>query len=179
MTLDEAIKHAEEVAEENQKVVDTGIVFDDVTIDMLYCDDTEVIEEHLANYQMCAEEHRQLAEWLKDYKRMLEQEPCENSINREDTLKAMIEKLSIRNEDYLLPAEATLYKVVKNMPPVTPQAKIGYWRPIYQGDEIIDYRCSECEFGCTFGKSTYGMNYCPKCGAKMIESEKKHEQNIF
>lgn len=70
--LDEAIKHAEEVAEANQRVVDTGIVFDDVTIDMLYCDDTEVIEEHLANYQRCAEEQRQLAEWLKDYKRLLE-----------------------------------------------------------------------------------------------------------
>jgi len=51
--------------------------------------------------------------------------------------------------------------------------KIGYWRPIYQGDEIIDYRCSECEFGYTFGKSTYGMNYCPKCGAKMERSDKE------
>ena len=73
MTLDEAIKHAEEVAEENQRVVDTGIVFDDVTIDMLYCDDTEVIEEHLANYQRCADEHRQLADWLKELKQLREQ----------------------------------------------------------------------------------------------------------
>lgn len=68
MTLDEAIKYAEEVTEENQRVVDTGIVFDDVTIGMLYCDDTEVIEEHLANYQRCADEHKQLAEWLKELK---------------------------------------------------------------------------------------------------------------
>lgn len=45
--------------------------------------------------------------------------------------------------------------------------KIGHWRPIYQGDEIINYRCSECEQGNTFGKGTYGMNYCPYCGAKM------------
>ncbi len=74
MTLCEAIAHAEEVAEENQRVIDTGIVFNDVTIDMLYCDDTEVIEKHLANYQKCAEEYRQLAEWLKDYKRLKEQE---------------------------------------------------------------------------------------------------------
>ena len=73
MTLDEAIKHEEEIAEENQRVVDTGIVFDDVTIDMLYCDDTEVIEEHLANYQRCAEDHRQLAEWLKELKQIREQ----------------------------------------------------------------------------------------------------------
>ena len=72
MTIDEAIKHAEEVAEENQRVVDTGIVFNDVSIDMLYCDDTEVIEEHLANYQRHAEEYRQLAEWLKELKQLRE-----------------------------------------------------------------------------------------------------------
>ena len=70
MTLDEAIKIEENIAEENQRVVDTGIVFDDVTIDMLYCDDTEGIEEHLANYQRCANEHRQLAEWLKELKHL-------------------------------------------------------------------------------------------------------------
>ena len=61
---------------------------------------------------------------------------------------------------------------IKNLPPVNPQEiKTGQWRAIYQGDEIIDYRCSECEFGSTFGKSTYRMNYCPNCGAKMQESE--------
>lgn len=68
MTLDEAIKHVENIAEKNQRIVDTGIVFDDVTIDMLCCDDTEVIEEHLANYQRCAEEQRQFAEWLRELK---------------------------------------------------------------------------------------------------------------
>lgn len=73
ITLDEVIEYAEEVAEENQRVVDTGIVFDDVSIDTLYCDDTEVIEEHLANYQRCAEEHRQIAEWLKELKQLREQ----------------------------------------------------------------------------------------------------------
>ena len=66
MTLDEAIKYMENISEENQRIVDTGIVFDDVTIDMLYCDDTEVIDEHLANYQRCANEQRQLAEWLRE-----------------------------------------------------------------------------------------------------------------
>lgn len=90
MTLEEAIQHAEEVAEENQRVVDTHIVFDDVTIDMLYCDDTEVIDEHLANYQMCAEEHRQLAEWLKELKTLKEQTIPLSVI---DEIKANIEGL--------------------------------------------------------------------------------------
>lgn len=73
MTLGEAIKNMETIAEENQRVVDTRIVSDDVTIDMLYCDDTEVIDEHLANYQKVAENYRQIADWLKELKQLKEQ----------------------------------------------------------------------------------------------------------
>ena len=68
MTLDEAIQRENKIAEENQKIVDTQIVFDDVSISELYCDDTEVIEEHLSNYKKCAEYHDQLAEWLEELK---------------------------------------------------------------------------------------------------------------
>lgn len=49
---------------------------------------------------------------------------------------------------------------------VTPQPRKGHWIPVFQGDEIIDYRCSCCEFGNTFGKGTVGMNYCPNCGSR-------------
>ena len=68
MTLDEAIEKENKIAEENQKIVDTQIVFDDVSISELYCDDTEVIEEHLSNYKKCAEYHEQLSEWLEELK---------------------------------------------------------------------------------------------------------------
>ena len=68
MTLDEAIEKENKIAEENQKIVDTQIVFDNVSISELYCDDTEVIEEHLSNYKKCAEYHDQLAEWLEELK---------------------------------------------------------------------------------------------------------------
>ena len=67
MTLDEAIKDMETIAEENQRVVDTK----DVTIDMLFCDDEE-IEERLEKYQKSAENYRQLAEWLKELKQLRE-----------------------------------------------------------------------------------------------------------
>lgn len=46
--------------------------------------------------------------------------------------------------------------------------RYGYWRAVYQGDEIINYRCTKCEFGNTFGKSTHNMNFCPFCGVKII-----------
>ena len=68
MTIDEAIEKENKIAKENQKIVDTQIVFDNVSISELYCDDTEVIEEHLSNYKKCAKYHKQIAEWLEDYK---------------------------------------------------------------------------------------------------------------
>ena len=94
------IEHEEELAKINQRVVDTGIVFDDVTIDMLYCDDTEVIEEHLANYQRCAEEHKQISEWLKELKRLKEQEPtiCPHN-TKEDTEWFKQDEVQAESED--------------------------------------------------------------------------------
>lgn len=59
MTLEEAIKHAEEVAEENEKAA--------VTFSTPQFSHYERADECKA----CAEEYRQLAEWLKDYHRML------------------------------------------------------------------------------------------------------------
>jgi len=57
MTLDEAIKHANEVAEENQAIVDS-------------CD---YYGENMAKCEECAKEHRQLATWLKELKQLKEQ----------------------------------------------------------------------------------------------------------
>ena len=56
MTIDDAIKHAEEVAEENDKHKENM---------------RKRYGEHIAGYKMyckCAEEYRQLAEWLKELK---------------------------------------------------------------------------------------------------------------
>ena len=60
MTLDEAIKHAEEVADEKKNEACS-----------LY--DAKAYEES-RDCIWCSEEHRQLAEWLKDYKQLKEQE---------------------------------------------------------------------------------------------------------
>lgn len=159
MILEEAIKHEEEVAEENQRVVDTGIVFDDVTIDMLYCDDTEVIEEHLANYQMCADEHRQLAEWLKDYKRLLEQEPCDDAISRQEVVSYLCAHCPDDAECF---NDCDDIKNIKSLPSVRPQEpKIGYWI-----DSSNGWMCSECN-----NDNTFDTKYCPNCGVKMEREE--------
>ena len=60
MTLSEAIQHCEEQAE----------LLEDSARG---CDMTDKVEREIAcKSGKCAEEHRQLAEWLKDYKRMRE-----------------------------------------------------------------------------------------------------------
>ena len=83
MTLDEAIQRENKGAEANQKIVDTEIVFDDVSLSQLYCDDTEVIEEQLSNYRKYAEYHKQIADWLellKWYQQGMEDIPDESGV---------------------------------------------------------------------------------------------------
>ena len=66
MNLEDAIRHAEEVAEEKENEAQ----------ELEY---SKLDWKHEANLcKECAEEHRKLAEWLRDYKRLKEQEPCED-----------------------------------------------------------------------------------------------------
>ena len=67
MTLDEAIKKQREIAEE--KFNNAFHIMDKMKSDIAL--------ENAEEYKRCAEEHRQLAEWLTDYKRLLEQEPSD------------------------------------------------------------------------------------------------------
>lgn len=61
MILDDAIKHCEEVAEQNEKICDTKLK---VGLPNIYYDKDKSMK--------CSEEHRQLAEWLKHYKKFRE-----------------------------------------------------------------------------------------------------------
>lgn len=67
MTIDEAIKNYEKIADENQRVVDTGSVINDVAI----------------YYQRRAGEYRQLAGWLKELKQLKGQESILDKIRAE------------------------------------------------------------------------------------------------
>ena len=69
MTLDEAIKHCEEVAEKQEKIA----IY--TPIEMLNGDDD------IEKCQECANEHRQLAEWLKELKDLKEHSASFQKIN--------------------------------------------------------------------------------------------------
>jgi hypothetical protein len=77
MTLDEAIKHAEEVAgtqRSNAHVYEDMMVFKQA---IKHNTEAEYCEVSMNECIECAEKYEQLAEWLKDYKRLSEQEPIE------------------------------------------------------------------------------------------------------
>ena len=98
MTIDEAIKHSEEVAEEKEA----------------QAWEAQLQEEYkkIKSCKKCAEEHRQLAEWLKELKQLREQKPksewqqdheilkaySDGANNVLDKIRAEIEELAKPNE---------------------------------------------------------------------------------
>ena len=108
MTLDEAIKHCEEVAESKRKQVENG--------------DWEKGSLTERNCLECADEHKQLAEWLKELKQLREQASCEDCVSREKLDKALYERFHEEDSPNNI-TEVRLGAVrnlVKNFPSVTP-----------------------------------------------------------
>lgn len=140
MTLDEAIKHAEEVA-----------------IDQDLC------------CSECAEEHRQLAEWLKDYKQLLEQQSSNDCIARQpliDNWNCCADMLMDEGDS------AIVMDWIFDAPSVTPTHKVGKWIRVGSGNLIDDFRCECCNKQPSLKKVGYTWgwdftDYCPNCGAEM------------
>ena len=84
MTLDEAIKHAEEVADVCESEASKY-------------DMTDAYESYVACQEgKCAEEHRQLAEWLKELKQLTcEDIEIPNGATNGDMIKAMFPYIEI------------------------------------------------------------------------------------
>lgn len=91
MTLDEVIKYCEEVAEGLEEEAVKGC-----------CDDTEIMNM----YYEWAEEHRQLAEWLKELKELREDEDVKDVFNNCDTCKY----LKLDSDDY--PCDRCMHRYI-------------------------------------------------------------------
>lgn len=149
MKIDEAIKHAEEVANLCE--------YEASRYDM-----TDSYESHVACQEgKCAEEHRQLAEWLKELKQLREQKPCEDAISRQSMLnyqQYLYGNMS-NEENY------ELWKFIKALPSVAPARQKGRWIPHrakYDKTASV-YECSICHKNNGFENS----KYCPNCGTEM------------
>ena len=69
MTIDETIAKEKANAEKLRKIIETG--YDgEISIEALFCDDTDAIKEVYERFENCAKEHEQRAEWLEELKEM-------------------------------------------------------------------------------------------------------------
>ncbi len=117
MTLDEAINHAEEVAEEQVKLCKR---YDDASGYSRSHNETIRVAD-AKKCEKCADEHEQLAEWLRDYRRLLDQQPCEDCVSRQAVKDRMI-KYGFHAPDM------TITEFVEDvLPPVTPAFN---WIPV-------------------------------------------------
>lgn len=162
LTLEEAIEHCEEVAAGMTKQ---------------------------GECQECANDHKQLAEWLQDYRRLLGQEPCEDAISREMALdcdmsvrlnKSVLNQYPVGEYDYENLRKACFHGIelakhemegyLVELPPVTPKPKMGQWFIDERPESDREIICSNCEqpiFKYHKMDFDYRPKYCPNCGAKM------------
>jgi len=106
----------------------------------------------------------------------LEQEPCEDAIDRAEAMTEIMMFAGNAKADeediYIKVPDAV--QLLRELPPVTPQQKMGKWKFVHplQEDDEGAYECSCCKSG-DFDISYHVKDYkfCPYCGAKMKEIE--------
>lgn len=108
------------------------------------------------------------AETIRMAIKALEQEPCEDTISRQEVL----DKMKERDEEL----SSICPKDIKALPPVLPQPKVGRYVPVgydgyADGNPVYDWwECSECGWEHTGDKESLTA-FCPNCGAKMEVKE--------
>ena len=136
MTLEEAIKHCEEVAKEND---DAAKEFYRVS-KLETHPDRELAEDGYVECKKCADEHRQLAEWLKE-------------------LKAVYDEIDDADDEDEIFIGYLRKKMEKHIPLKPEQSKI----PRYgMGYEYYDWYCPTCGRFLAFEPSK-GDHHCT-CG---------------
>lgn len=193
MTLDEAIKHCEEVAAENEKTIAYYTIQGD----------KEWLDECEKDCIECAKEHRQLAEWLlklKKYHRGIEKiKELKDGFNQiplsleASVLESALELLEEEGEPQKNAGDDTM---TKDQLANFFEATKGQWifktesGRVIKGEEIekqiieslrnskpkaqwkmigtigLAFKCSRCK-----ENSIKNSNYCPNCGAKMEGAE--------
>lgn len=127
-----------------------------VTIDEALCEDCPLYGT--TGTYLCEKDCARLAI------NVLEQEPCDDAISREDALMALTGEYTDSPIEILPKA----IKRINALPPVNSAEKVGKWKRIsmdkYSEHAKYWYRCDRC------GEDNLGnTNYCPNCGAKMQE----------
>lgn len=113
MTIDEAIKHAEDIVEQNTKGLEDAIALGG----------QNPTQEEIEECEKCAAEHRQLAEWLKELKQYRENRTNGSStdaVSRKDARHLHCKICRDYFTCYRNPETCEDLKAFDSLPPVTP-----------------------------------------------------------
>jgi len=113
------------------------------------------------------------------------QQPCDDTIYRQAVLDTIAELNAISFYEAQEDSKECYYEIkqaIKSMPPASPkEPKTGQWiLTMPRGTEEWCYKCSRCGFWKY--KKTIDLskfNYCPSCGAKMVERQEGDELNVM
>ena len=104
------------------------------------------------------------------FEKLISQEPCEDCISRQAAHEAIerwagsMSVLTVLSTREVRP----LLDSIHELPPAIPQPKIGHWIRV----DKDKCKCDQCEVISFIATYPFGhKNYCPNCGAKMLEEE--------
>lgn len=173
MTIDEMFNELED------KARDTFIV----TLKYKYdFEENYTIENHILEYDSITDSYVWLNDWYEGQTDIevlgymllgdvdtTKVEPCEDCISRQAVLN-----MQYRIDDSATLSTSDVVNVddIEDLPPVTPQPKMGHWinQHVIYTNATIDFKvCSECRYEFSYDAETgvSDANYCPNCGAKM------------
>ena len=101
----------------------------------------------------------------------LEQEPCEDAISRQAVLELAFDMAEIDGEHFDEPFMVIEVADIKDLPPVTPQQKVGRWIVKKAPRGYCDLY--ECQCG---WEQTENTRYCPNCGCRMVEPQESEDK---
>jgi hypothetical protein len=103
--------------------------------------------------------------WIFDECIKALQKPCEDAISRQAVLEVLKDKWNMFSDanDAMQESIGT----IEALPNITPQPKTGHWIKPYGGN----WHCDKCDY-----EQGRKSNFCPDCGAKMVESQESEDK---
>lgn len=109
---------------------------------------------------------------MKIIDKYAEQEPSDDVVSRQAVLDCATLITSIPTEDWDIGDWVCLFRDrVSQLPSVRPQEQTGHW---IMNRQLERRTCDNCH--AEYRWSFYPHNYCPNCGARMVESQESEDK---